>query len=301
MSQKQTVSYLKGRFEEAGIQIQKRHGQNFLIDLNLLHMIADSAQVGPDDVVLEIGTGTGSLTALLAERAAAVVTVEIDPAMHQLASEELIDFQNVTMLQQDALQNKNTLHPQVLDSISVQLDAAPGREFKLVANLPYNVATPVISNLLAIERPPHTMTVTIQKELADRITAHPATKDFSALSIWVQSQCRTDVVRVMPPEAFWPRPKVYSAILKITYEPGLRARINDLQFFHDFVRAMFFHRRKLLRGVVLAAFKGRLDKQKVDEIIARVGLSADSRAEELSVEQMIDLADAVRSQLPNEM
>lgn len=297
MSQKQTVSYLKGRFEEAGIQIQKRHGQNFLIDLNLLHMIADSAELGPDDVVLEIGTGTGSLTALLAERAAAVVTVEIDPAMHQLASEELIDFQNVTMLQQDALRNKNTLHPQVLDSTREQLDAAPGREFKLVANLPYNVATPVISNLLAIERPPHTMTVTIQKELADRITARPGTKDFSALSIWVQSQCHTELVRVMPPEAFWPRPKVHSAILKITYDPELRARINDLQFFHDFVRAMFFHRRKLLRGVVLAAFKGRLDKPTVDEIIARVGISADSRAEELSVEEMIDLADAVRTQL----
>ena len=169
-------------------------------------------------MVLEVGTGTGSLTALLAQRAAAVVTVEVDPQMFQLASEELHRFDNVVMLQVDALQNKNQLNPAVLEAVAPQLAAAPGRRFKLVANLPYNIATPILGNLLAEETPPQTMTATIQKELAERITARPGSKDYGALSIWIQSQCRVEILRVLPPEAFWPRPKVSSAFVQITLD-----------------------------------------------------------------------------------
>ncbi len=182
----QTLTFLKQRFEQVGLKLQSRHGQNFLIDLNLLRILADSAQLSPDDVVLEVGTGVGSLTALVAPQVAQVVTVEIDPRLAQLASEELIQLPNVTLLQMDALRKKHQIEPVVLAAVQQNLDAAPNRRFKLVANLPYGVATPLISNLLELDRPPQSMTITIQKELAERLAAQPCTKDYSALSIWVQ-------------------------------------------------------------------------------------------------------------------
>ncbi len=167
--------------------------------------------------------------------------------------------------------------------------------FKLVANLPFNIATPLITNLLALDRPPQTMTVTIQKELADRLVAAPSTKDYGALSIWVQSQCRVEVVRVMPPTVFWPRPKVHSAIVHIALDPERRSRLADRAFFHDFVRAIFLHRRKYLRSQLAEAVRGRLDKSAIDPILAKVGLRGDQRAEELDVPTMIALADAARA------
>ncbi len=293
----QTLSYLMRRFEEVGIHPKSRHGQNFLIDLNLLRLLLETADLGPDDVVLEVGAGTGSLTLMMAQRAASVVSVEIDPQMHQLASETVVDADNVHLLHLDALKNKNTLNPRVLDAVRQELDAAPGRRFKLAANLPFNVATPLISNLLLTDIVPITMTITIQKELADRITARPSTKDYGALSIWMQSQCRTELVRLMPPSAFWPRPKVTSAIVRIVLDPELRARFPELRFFHDFVRAMFFHRRKFLRGVVASAYKGRLTKAQVDDILGGLGFSDTVRAEELDVPTMLRLCEAVRAAL----
>ena len=173
MSNRQTISFLTRRFREAGIFPDTRHGQNFLVDLNLVQLLADSAQLERRDVVLEVGTGTGSLTALLAARAGAVVTVEISQELHQLASEELVDYDNVTLLHIDVLKNKNRFNQAVLDTIAQQIDAMPNGRLKLVANLPYNIATPVISNLLLTEIVPYSMTVTIQKELADRMTARP--------------------------------------------------------------------------------------------------------------------------------
>jgi len=291
---RQTLSFLKRRFSEVGLNLVKRHGQNFLIDLNLLHVLVESADLQPNDVVLEIGTGTGSLTAQMAPRVAAVVSVELDARLHQLASEELIDFENVTMLLQDALRNKNNFDEAVLDAVRLRLDEQPGRRLKLVANLPYSIATPVISNLLLTDITPVSMTVTIQKELADRIVARPNTKDYSALSVWVQSQCRAEIVRLLPPAAFWPRPLVTSAIVHIQFVPEQRARIADLRYFHNFVRSMFFHRRKFLRSVVISALKDKLDKGQIDEILAEQGFEADTRAEQLSVEAMIALCDAVR-------
>jgi 16S rRNA (adenine1518-N6/adenine1519-N6)-dimethyltransferase len=293
----QTLSFLKRRFAEVGIQPRTKLGQNFLIDLNLLRLLFRTADIGANDVVLEVGTGTGSLTALMAEAAAAVVTVELDPQLFQLASEELHGAENVRMLQIDALKNKNRVNPQILDTVGQELDAAPDRQFKLVANLPYNIATPLMTNLLALDRPPKSMTVTIQKELADRIAARPATKDYSALSIWIQSQCRVEIVRVMPPSAFWPRPKVHSAIVQITLDPELRGRIADREYFHQFVRAMFFHRRKFLRSELLSASKKRLDKPAVDRILNEMDLDGTTRAEELAVPTMLALSERVRKEL----
>ena len=294
---RQTLTFLIRRMKEIGIQPNSRHGQNFLIDLNLVQLLVDSAELDQRDVVLEVGTGTGSLTAMMAERAGWVVTVEIDAALHQLAREETADCENVTLLHVDALKNKNNFRPEVIETVQARLAEVSGGRFKLAANLPYNIATPVISNLLSTPITPVSMTVTIQKELADRIIAQPSTKDYSALSIWVQSQCRAEIVRVMPPSVFWPRPKVTSAIIKIVPDAELRGRIPDLEFFHQHVRAMFFHRRKFLRSVILSAYKGKLDKPAVDAIMADQGLGPTSRAEELNVEKMIELCEAVRARL----
>lgn len=296
-SRSQTLSFLMRRFDEAGIHPRTRLGQNFLIDLNLQQILVDNARLGPLDVVLEVGTGTGSLTALLAAQAAAVVTVELDRNLFRLAGEELHGLENVTLLELDVLKNKNRLHPAVLDAIGEQLAAAPGRQLKLVANLPFNVATPLLSNLLATDRPPRTMTVTIQKELADRMVARPGTKDYGSLSIWLQSQCRVQIVRLMPPTVFWPRPKVTSAIIHVVLDDALRARIPDREFFHGFIRAMFFHRRKFLRSELFSAFKNRLTKPEVDEILDRLGLDPTTRAEQLGVDAMLALAELVRAEV----
>jgi 16S rRNA (adenine1518-N6/adenine1519-N6)-dimethyltransferase len=293
-NQRQTLTYLQERFRRAGLMPQIRFGQNFLIDLNLIDLIVRSADLSSKDVVLEIGTGMGSLTTKMALYAGAVVTVEIDPMLAQLAMQEIAALGNVTLLQRDALRNKNNLHDELLQTVKEKMASIPGSRLKLVANLPYNVATPIISNLLQQEPLPAKMVVTIQKELAERITAKPRTKDYSALSIWIQSQCHSEIVRVMPPDVFWPRPKVESAILAITPDPVLRSRISDLHYFHETVRALFFHRRKFLRSVVIAAMKDRLTKEQVDRLLAEAQLDGNCRAEELSIEQVIDLVDRLK-------
>ncbi|MGW8256498.1 MAG: 16S rRNA (adenine(1518)-N(6)/adenine(1519)-N(6))-dimethyltransferase RsmA [Thermoguttaceae bacterium] len=296
-SARQTMTFLRRRLQEAGIRPHAKIGQNFLIDLNLLQILLNAAQLTTDDVVLEIGTGMDSLTALLAPLAAAVVTVEIDPRLFQLAGEELHALKNVVMLRADALKNKNQLNPQIIEEVQSLLDCDPRRRFKLLANLPYNVATPVLSNLLALARPPESMTVTIQKELADRIVAKPGTKDYSALSIWVQSQCRAEMLRELPPAVFWPRPKVSSAFLQITFDELKRARILELEFFHQFIRALFFHRRKYLRAQLFTAAGRRLEKNAIDAILQELKLSPRLRAEQLDVETIIALSNTLRKSL----
>ncbi len=287
---RQTLRYLAERFRRAGVRPKSKLGQNFLVDLNLVELLFRTAEVGPQDVVLEVGTGTGSLTQLLVQAARHVVSVEIDPALHRLAQEVLQGAENLTLLCQDVLKNKNQLHPRVLQAVQQQLAQGPGR-FLLVANLPYCVATPVVSNLLSLPRPPETMTVTIQKELADRITAQPGSKDYGALSVWVQCQAVARRVRTLPPSVFWPRPEVHSAMVQIRFRPELRRRIADLEFFHHFVRQVFLHRRKHLRGVLQSQFRKQMPKSRVDQLLQELGLPGETRAETLSVEQFIHLAD----------
>ena len=295
MFNRQTTTFLKQRMEEAGIRPVSKFGQNFLIDLNLVNMIADSASITEQDIVVEVGTGTGSLTGLIAQKARHVITVEIDQNLWQLAQEELASFGNITFLQQDALRNKNNLSPVLLDTIRSEMAKAEGSRLKLVANLPYNIATPLITNLLTLDDiVPTSMTVTIQKELAERIIARPGTKEFGALSLWIQAQCHPEIVRLMSPKVFWPRPKVDSAIIHIETDFDKRSRIPDLTYYHRFVRKLFIHRRKLLRGVLVSVFKNELTKQQVDNILEGINLTGKVRAEQLAAPVIFELCERFR-------
>lgn len=296
---RQTKTFLIDRFREMGIEPATRHGQNFLIDLNLHALLIDAADLGEYDLVLEIGTGTGALTVAMAERAAAVVTIEIDRHLFELASEELIDFPNVTMLQFDALQNKNHFDERLMEVVGERLAEDPGRRLKLVANLPYNIATPVLSNLLLSPHVPHLMVATIQKELADRIMAVPSTKDYSALSVWMQSQCHVDLIRTLAPSVFWPRPKVTSAIIRVEVDADRRAAIPNLRYFHQFTKALFLHRRKFLRANVRAALKRYASRDEVDRLLDEMQFAPDTRTEQLDVATLQTFTEKVRSLAPD--
>jgi 16S rRNA (adenine1518-N6/adenine1519-N6)-dimethyltransferase len=219
-----------------------------------------------------------------------VITVEIDPHLAQMATEQFDPEAPIILLQHDALRNKNNLDPIVLQTVREQLAKVPDSRFKLVANLPYSVATPIISNLLRSDLPPASMTVTIQKELADRIVAEPRTKDYGSFSVWVQSQCFAMIARELAPTVFWPRPKVTSAIVQMILDPARRAAIEDLGWFHQFLRGVFLHRRKFLRSALLGAFK-TLDKPAVDLVMQQLEFGPETRAEELSVAQLQQLAE----------
>jgi 16S rRNA (adenine1518-N6/adenine1519-N6)-dimethyltransferase len=296
---RQTKSFLIARFREMGISPATRHGQNFLIDLNLHQVIINAGELDDRDVVLEVGTGTGGLTELMAQRAAAVVTVEIDSHLFELASEHLIDYPHVTMLNCDALKNKNTFNPLVLEAIGKRLTEAPGRRLKLVANLPYNIATPVLSNLMACQYTPYSMVATIQLELGQRIVANPWSKDYSALSVWMQCQADCEIVREMAPTVFWPEPKVQSAIVRITTNPEKRATVPDLRYFHQFTKAIFLHRRKFLRANLVAAYKRDFEKPDVDAVMEELGLEADVRTEQLDVSTLLRLCEICRRRAPD--
>jgi 16S rRNA (adenine1518-N6/adenine1519-N6)-dimethyltransferase len=291
---RQTQSYLRGLFAQRGVAPRHRYGQNFLIDLNIHDLIVKAAGVGPGDVVLEVGPGAGAMTALMASTGAAVVAVDIDPAMAALAAEATAGLQNVRVVQADALAGKNTLNPEVLDHVRSGLAVSPDRRFKLVANLPYNVATPVITNLLVHpEFTPAVMVVTIQLELAERMLAAPATSEYGALSVLVQALAEVELVRTLPPSVFWPRPKVDSAVVKLTPDPAKRAEVGDVAWFHSVVRQIFLHRRKNLRGVLHSLWRDTLSKPEADALLDSIGLTGTVRAEAMNVEEFLTLSRAL--------
>ena len=293
--ERQTRSYLMKLFEKKGFHPQTHLGQNFLIDLNIVEYIVSRAQICPDDVVLEVGAGTGGMSTYLAEQAAALVSVEVDQNMHGLAKEALQGYDNVTLLKCDALANKNTLSSEVLDVVQSKLDEAPERRLLLVSNLPYNIATPIISNLVATELPWIRMVVTIQLELGQRMVAKPSTSDYSGLSVWLQSQCGVNILKTLGPTVFWPRPKVNSAIVQLLPNKQKRETIRDRAFFHDFVRRLFHQRRKLLRSMMVSMYRKQLTKPEMDAILESLGFKPNARAEELAPHELVKLGNSVQA------
>lgn len=292
---RQTQSYLRNLFAKHGFSPQRRLGQNFLIDLNIHDLIVDAAEVSSNDVILEVGSGTGALTSLMAARGAIVVAVDIDPAMAKLSALAVAELPNVRVLHRDALANKNRLDPEVLDNVRAELAVGGGKQLKLVANLPYHVATPLIVNLLVHpELCPALMVVTIQKELAERMCAQAATSAYGAVSVVLQALADVSIVRSLPPSVFWPRPQVDSAVVAVRPNATKRIAVGDVAWFHEIVRRLFFHRRKYIRHVLAATWRDRWSKAEVDTWLEAQGLSGQLRAESLNVDEFLALAKALR-------
>ncbi len=280
-----------GLFENIGLHPRGDLGQNFLIDLNILEYVVQSAELTKRDVVLEIGTGTGGMTAFMAKDAAAVVSVEVDKNMAAMARTAIEPFDNVTLINTDALKNKNRFRPEVLDTVRAELAKDPERRLKLVANLPYSIATPVVSNLVASDLPWTRMVITIQLELAQRMTARPGKSNYGALSVWLQSQCYVKLLRRLGPQVFWPRPQVNSGIVLLTPAPNRAGGIADRPFFQDFLRRLFVQRRKMMRSVLASMYRKQIDKPQVDALLAELGFSPRTRAEQLEPYQLVQLGN----------
>ena len=286
---RQTLSYLRNLFAERGIRPKNKLGQNFLIDLNLLDLLLRTAELTREDLALEVGSGTGSLTVRLVEQAGAVVSVEVDADFAALTDEEVQDRDRIALLHADALKNKNEMNPTVLRAIDDLSGRCGTKRVKLVANLPYAVAVPVTSNLLlgdlAIER----MVVTVQWEIAERLLASPSTKVYGALAVLVQSLADVELIRRLPPKVFWPRPLVDSAIVCIRPNEAKRQHVGNPQRFRAFLRDLYVHRRKNLRGALAALPRLDLSKSEVDARLAELGIEGTIRAEELDREQHLRL------------
>lgn len=293
---RQTLSYVKALLTSRGLRPKEKLGQNFLIDLNLLDLVVRAAEIDRGDLVLEIGTGTGSLTTRLAEHAGAVLSVELDLAIHELARELVGPLPNTRLMWGDALRTKNELNPEVLAALAEMQQAFHCERTKLVANLPYGVATPVISNLLLSEVWIVRMVVTVQWEIAERLMARPGTADYGALAVMVQSLADVELVRKLAPAVFWPRPKVESAIVQITPNPAKRGHVIEMvgsaMAFRVFLRDLYTHRRKNLRGALIGWPSGRHEKADVDRILAELELPGTTRAEDLDIESHLRLCRA---------
>jgi len=290
-STRQTLSYLRNLFEERGIKPKNKLGQNFLIDLNLLDLLLRAAELTPEDLALEVGSGTGGLTARLAEQAGAVVSVEVDPAFASLTAEMVAERPNVVLLHADVLKNKNELSLAVLQAVA-ELGAKAGtKRTKLVANLPYSVAVPVVANLLLSDVAVERMVVTVQWEIAERLLARPGTKDYGALAVLVQSLANVELVRQLPPAAFWPRPQVSSAIVLVRPDAEKRRHVGDPQRFRNFLRDLYTHRRKNLRGALVSLPRAQLGKPEIDARLAELGIEGTVRAEALGVEEHLRLCE----------
>ena len=288
---RQTLSYLRNLFEERGIKPKNKLGQNFLIDLNLLDLLLRAAELTREDLALEVGSGTGSLTVRLTGLAGAVVSVEVDPAFASLTAEAVAERPNVVLLRGDVLKNKNELSPAVLEAVADLGAKAGTKRTKLVANLPYAVAVPVLSNLLlsgvAVER----MVVTVQWEIAERLLARPGTKEYGALAVLVQSLAHVELVRQLPPAVFWPRPQVSSAIVLVRPDATKRQQVGDPLRFRNFLRDLYVHRRKNLRGALVSMPGAELEKAEVDARLASLGIEGTVRAETLGKEEHLRLCE----------
>ena len=293
--QRQTRSWLMELFSQHGFNPRGDLGQNFLIDVNLIEFVVRHADLGANDVALEVGSGTGGMTAFLSAAAGKVISVDIDKNMALLAAEAVKDCDNVTLVNQDILKNKNTLDPEICQLIREQVASLPNGQLKLVANLPYSVATPVISNIVASDLPWQRMVCTIQWELAEKMAAEHGMSGYSALSVWIQSQASIRILRKLGPNVFWPRPKVDSAIISIWRDKGAASRITDRRFFLDFLRRSFSQRRKFIRSVLVGMYRKQLEKEEVDRVLAELGHATNDRAEQMDIATLIRLANGFQA------
>ena len=265
-----------------GFNFQKKYGQNFLIDTHVLDKIIGAAQIGPDDFVLEIGPGIGTMTQYLAEAAREVVAVEIDTKLIPILQDTLKEYDNVTVL------NENILK---VDIRKIAEEKNGGKPIKVVANLPYYITTPIIMGLFESEVPLDSITVMVQKEVADRMQVGPGTKDYGALSLAVQHYAEPYIVANVPPNCFIPRPAVGSAVIRLTRYQEKPVKVNDASFMFKIIRASFNQRRKTLQNGLYNSSELRIPKEKTVAALEEMGLTPTIRGEKLSLEEFAQLSD----------
>lgn len=268
--------------QKYNFNFQKKFGQNFLIDTRVLDKIIDSAEITKDDCVLEIGPGIGTMTQYLAERAGAVVAVEIDKALIPILEDTLSAYDNVTVINDDILK---------VDVNKIVEEKNQGRPIKVVANLPYYITTPIIMGLFENHVPLQSITIMVQKEVADRMQVGPGTKDYGALSLAVQYYAKPEIVANVPPNCFIPRPNVGSAVIRLTRYEKPPVFVEDEKKMFAIVRASFNQRRKTLVNGLTNAADLHISKEQITQALEILGWSATIRGEALTLEQFAQLSN----------
>lgn len=285
-----TPSATAAVIEKYQFNFQKRYGQNFLIDTNILKKIIEEAGVTKEDCVVEIGPGIGTMTQYLAESAREVVAVEIDKNLIPILEDTLSEYDNVTVINEDILK---------VDLRKLAEEKNNGRPVKIVANLPYYITTPIIMGLFENQVPLSSITIMVQKEVADRMQVGPGTKDYGALSLAVQYYARPEIVLQVPPACFMPRPGVGSAVIRLTKHEQPPVQAKDEKKLFAVIRAAFGQRRKTLANALTNGFcyeagsekTQRVTRQQVYDALEQMKLSQTIRGEALTLEQFAELSD----------
>ena len=265
---------------------QKKFGQNFLIDTHVLEKIIDAAGITKDDFVLEIGPGIGTMTQYLCENAREVAAVEIDNNLIPILKDTLKEYDNVEVIHEDILK---------VDIQELAQRKNQGRPIKVVANLPYYITTPIIMGLFESHVPIASITIMVQKEVADRMQAGPGSKDYGALSLAVQFYAKPEIVANVPPNCFMPRPNVGSAVIRLTRHETVPVDVSDEKLMFRIIRASFNQRRKTLANGLNNAPDIPLSKEQIQESITALGVPVNIRGEALTLEQFAKLSNIIHS------
>ncbi|MCC7409879.1 MAG: ribosomal RNA small subunit methyltransferase A [Phycisphaeraceae bacterium] len=283
----QTLSEIRGLLEAHGLRPKKRFGQNFLIDANHLRKIVEAADVRPGEVILEVGPGTGTLTRELLAAGAAVVAVELDQELEPILRDVLAEFADrVELIFSDALANKHTINPAVMAAVEAAMARQGSSTFKLVANLPYQAATPVLANLATDEARMTKAVVMVQKEVAERLEAEPGGKEYGPVGVVVQAMYQVRTVSTLSVGCFWPEPGVASAVVELTRRQS--PLTDDPAGLAVGLGVLFGQRRKQI-GSILRKY----GKDRAIHVQLPPGVSETQRPEELSVGKLIELVRAM--------
>ena len=286
----QTKHQIQQLLAISAIQPNKRFGQNFLIDLNIMRFIIDSAAITKDDVILEVGPGTGSLTEGLSEHAGKVITVEIDTKIAKIAKKQLANLENVEFINADVLHKKSSINPDVIDAVETARSNAKGR-FMLVANLPYAAASPLMINLVTGKLFVESMHVTIQKEVAERMVSLPGSKHYGTLSIILNATGDIEIIKILKPIVFWPAPKVDSAIVTYRRNNEKVNQIKDLSILSEIINLFMQHRRKMAKACTKFATGKIKDIKNGSDIFSTCQVEPTTRPGEITPQQYVNLAN----------